>query len=178
MDYSSKPVQETVDRMLDGLERSKFFRGSLYTQCWLRSYLTFLDTSADFFRLDTSDQQGFISALKSVQNLYTRANFPFIEQTYNYQNFLLFQYYLSSGSSIDAADIAFEQDERTNTSKIVASRFILQPQAMNSSDQIQLTMSFVRNYMKENNFTDVFDEIHHINTYYVAIGESVSKYCT
>jgi hypothetical protein len=67
VDYSNKSVQETVNRMLDGLERSKFFRDSLYTQSWLRNYLSFMDSSAHFLSLDTSDEQGFIRALKSVR---------------------------------------------------------------------------------------------------------------
>lgn len=64
-DYSSPEVQNAIEKLLSGLEASKYI-DPLYTESWLRDFLDYVRRNQAYSPIDISNERAFIEALNSV----------------------------------------------------------------------------------------------------------------
>lgn len=66
LNYSDPNTQYEIEKLTQTLENTSYVTSSLYTESWLRSFLTFLDRNNDFLNITINSEQDFIDALKEV----------------------------------------------------------------------------------------------------------------
>lgn len=59
-------VQEKFEYLTETLENTSYVTSSLYTESWLRSFLSFVERNNDFLNVTIDNEQDFIDALKEV----------------------------------------------------------------------------------------------------------------
>ena len=74
VDYWNKTTQQDIEDMQSALESSKYFREDVYTQSWLRNFLSFVQRRNDLRSLkdtyiDLSDKTSFVHSLQTVTNI-------------------------------------------------------------------------------------------------------------
>lgn len=68
LNYSDPITQGNLEYLTQSLENTSYVTSSLYTESWLRSFLSFVDRNSDFLNISISTEQDFIIALKEVIN--------------------------------------------------------------------------------------------------------------
>lgn len=66
LNYSDPITQDRVENLIHSLENTSYVTSSLYTESWLRSFLSFVDRNAEFLNITINNEQDFIDALKEV----------------------------------------------------------------------------------------------------------------
>ncbi|XP_070065886.1 patched domain-containing protein 3 isoform X2 [Drosophila virilis] len=64
LNYSDPLVQEQMENLTSTLEHTSYVTSSLYTESWLRSFLSFLDRNNDYLNETIDDEESFIEAVK------------------------------------------------------------------------------------------------------------------
>lgn len=65
--YSDPNTQMLIEETMQKLENTSYVTSSIYTESWLRSFLSFSDRSDDYLNITLDTEQGFIDALKEVR---------------------------------------------------------------------------------------------------------------
>lgn len=64
--YSDTNTQGRIEHLIGTLENTSYVTSSLYTESWLRSFLSFVDRNSEFLNITIDTEQEFIDALKEV----------------------------------------------------------------------------------------------------------------
>ncbi|KAH8413627.1 hypothetical protein KR222_002144 [Zaprionus bogoriensis] len=64
LNYSDPWVQDQMENLTRTLEHTSYVTSSLYTESWLRSFLTFMDRNNDYLNATIDDEQSFIEVVK------------------------------------------------------------------------------------------------------------------
>ncbi|TMW49794.1 hypothetical protein DOY81_005151, partial [Sarcophaga bullata] len=64
LNYSDPLVQEQIEELTHNLENTSYVTSSLYTESWLRSFVSFVDRNNDYLNLTLDTEQEFIEAVK------------------------------------------------------------------------------------------------------------------
>ncbi|XP_030375300.1 patched domain-containing protein 3 [Scaptodrosophila lebanonensis] len=64
LNYSDVEVQQQIENLTRTLEHTSYVTSSLYTESWLRSFLSFMDRANDYLNVTIDDEQSFIEAVK------------------------------------------------------------------------------------------------------------------
>lgn len=64
MNYSDPQTQERVERLTERLENTSYVTSSLYTESWLRTFLSFVERNNDFLNVTIDNEVDFIAALR------------------------------------------------------------------------------------------------------------------
>lgn len=64
--YSDPDTQDRIENLVHSLENTSYVTSSLYTESWLRSFLSFVDRNSEFLNITINNEQDFIDALKEV----------------------------------------------------------------------------------------------------------------
>lgn len=65
--------------MTESLENTSYVTSSLYTESWLRSFLSFIERNNDFLNVTIDTEQDFIAALKEVRTQLNCLTHPMLE---------------------------------------------------------------------------------------------------
>lgn len=68
LNYSDPVTQNQIEEVTARLENTSYVTSSLYTESWLRSFLSFVDRNSDFLNVTIDTEEDFIAALKEVRN--------------------------------------------------------------------------------------------------------------
>lgn len=63
-DYSSKVIQQQMENLTRSLEATKWISGSVYTESWLRSFLSYIDRNNDYLNVTIDTPESFVQALQ------------------------------------------------------------------------------------------------------------------
>lgn len=66
LNYSDPNTQMEIENLTETLENTSYVTSSLYTESWLRSFLSFIDRNNEFLNVTINTEQDFIDALKEV----------------------------------------------------------------------------------------------------------------
>lgn len=69
LNYSDPITQMQIENSLQRLENTSYVTSSIYTESWLRTYLSFLERSEEFLNITSGSEQDFIDSLKEVIGL-------------------------------------------------------------------------------------------------------------
>lgn len=69
LNYSDPITQVQIENSLQRLENTSYVTSSIYTESWLRTYLSFLERSEEFLNITSGSEQDFIDSLKEVIEL-------------------------------------------------------------------------------------------------------------
>ncbi|XP_013119437.1 patched domain-containing protein 3 [Stomoxys calcitrans] len=64
LNYSDPMVQDQIEELTRNLENTSYVTSSLYTESWLRSFISFVDRNNDYLNLTLDTEQEFIDAVK------------------------------------------------------------------------------------------------------------------
>lgn len=64
LNYSDPMVQDQIEELTRNLENTSYVTSSLYTESWLRSFVSFVDRNNDYLNLTLDTEQEFIEAVK------------------------------------------------------------------------------------------------------------------
>ncbi|XP_037945525.1 patched domain-containing protein 3 [Teleopsis dalmanni] len=64
LNYSDPMVQYQIEELTRNLENTSYVFSSLYTESWIRSFLSFVDRNNDYLNLTIESEQDFIDAVK------------------------------------------------------------------------------------------------------------------
>jgi hypothetical protein len=87
LDYSNKTVQDEIQKLLDTIENSRYFRDDLYTQSWLRAFLARvqeindLNASNQSQSIDVSNPADFMDHLQKVRVIQDKMSSFFLTHT-------------------------------------------------------------------------------------------------
>lgn len=70
MNYSDPMTQYQIEELTSQLENTSYVTSSLYTESWLRSFLSFVERNNDFLNVTIDTEIDFIAALKEVSNFF------------------------------------------------------------------------------------------------------------
>lgn len=73
LNYSDPNTQDEIEKLTETLENTSYVTSSLYTESWLRSFLSFLDRNNEFLNVTINSEQDFIDALKEVSLIHHSA---------------------------------------------------------------------------------------------------------
>lgn len=65
-DYSDPIIQEQVENLTRSLEASKYISTPIYTESWLRSFVSYVIRNNDFLNVNITDEHNFIKQLKEL----------------------------------------------------------------------------------------------------------------
>lgn len=65
LDYSDPQVQKEIDDLLKQLEGTRFIDPT-YTESWLRDFLDFVERNQEYYGLNITTEENFISTLENV----------------------------------------------------------------------------------------------------------------
>lgn len=69
LNYSDTNTQDKIENLVHSLENTSYVTSSLYTESWLRSFLSFVERNNDFLNITINTELDFIDALKEVRAL-------------------------------------------------------------------------------------------------------------
>lgn len=69
LNYSDPNTQMEIEKLTETLENTSYVTSSLYTESWLRSYLSFLERNSEHLNVTIDSEQDFIDVLKEVSLL-------------------------------------------------------------------------------------------------------------
>lgn len=87
--YSNPKTQDKIENLVHSLENTSYVTSSLYTESWLRSFLSFVDRNSDFLNITINNEQDFIDALKEVNSHNSVNSYFFFSEQLNYMSLLL-----------------------------------------------------------------------------------------
>ncbi|KAG7207898.1 hypothetical protein KM043_009492 [Ampulex compressa] len=65
-DYSNPETQQQVENLTRSLEASNFISAPIYTESWLRSFLSYVTRNQDYLNVTIDDEPSFIKTLKDL----------------------------------------------------------------------------------------------------------------
>lgn len=69
LNYSDPSTQMQIEQAMQRLENTSYVTSSIYTESWLRTFLSFIDRS-DYLNISVGTEQEFIEALKEVRSSF------------------------------------------------------------------------------------------------------------
>lgn len=66
LNYSDPIVQMQIEDVMQQLENTSYVTSPLYSESWLRSFLSYVERNNDYLNLTLDNEQDFIDALKEV----------------------------------------------------------------------------------------------------------------
>lgn len=66
LNYSDPQTQENIEQLTEQLENTSYVTSSLYTESWLRTFLSFVERNNDFLNVTIDNEVDFIAALRDV----------------------------------------------------------------------------------------------------------------
>lgn len=70
LNYSDPNTQWKIEQVTEQLENTSYVTSSLYTESWLRTFLSFVERNNDFLNVTIDNELDFIAALREVSVLY------------------------------------------------------------------------------------------------------------
>lgn len=64
--YSDPLIQEQMENLTSTLESTSYISSPIYTESWLRSFLSYVNDNQDYLNISISTEANFISALKEL----------------------------------------------------------------------------------------------------------------
>lgn len=68
MNYSDPINQNQIEHLMQTLENTSYVLTPLYTESWLRSFLSYIERNNDYLNLTLDTEQNFLDVLKEVRN--------------------------------------------------------------------------------------------------------------
>ncbi|XP_070168172.1 patched domain-containing protein 3 [Polyergus mexicanus] len=65
-DYSDPIIQQQVENLTKSLEASKYISAPIYTESWLRSFLSYVTRNEDYLNVTINDRHNFTKTLKEL----------------------------------------------------------------------------------------------------------------
>lgn len=66
MNYSDPQTQQVIEQLTGRLENTSYVTSSLYSESWLRTFLSFVEENNHFLNVSIDTEAGFIAALREV----------------------------------------------------------------------------------------------------------------
>jgi hypothetical protein len=66
LNYSDPITQMQIEDLMQKLENTSYITSPLYSESWLRSFISYVDRNNDYLNLTLDSEQAFIDALKEV----------------------------------------------------------------------------------------------------------------
>lgn len=66
LNYSDPNTQWKIEQVTEQLENTSYVTSSLYTESWLRTFLSFVERNNDFLNVTIDNELDFIAALREV----------------------------------------------------------------------------------------------------------------
>lgn len=66
LNYSDPKTQQDIEQLTERLENTSYVTSSLYSESWLRTFLSFVDRNKDFFNVTIDNERDFIAVLREV----------------------------------------------------------------------------------------------------------------
>ncbi|XP_043494898.1 patched domain-containing protein 3 [Polistes fuscatus] len=73
-DYSDPEIQQQMENLTKSLEASSYISAPIYTESWLRSFLSYVSRNEDYLNVSIKDEGSFVKALKEIW-LYPTSTF-------------------------------------------------------------------------------------------------------
>ncbi|KAI4492180.1 hypothetical protein M0802_009986 [Mischocyttarus mexicanus] len=73
-DYSDPEIQQQMENLTKSLEASSYISAPIYTESWLRSFLSYVSRNEDYLNVSITDEGSFVKALKEIW-LYSTSTF-------------------------------------------------------------------------------------------------------
>lgn len=67
MNYSDPRAQDQIEHLTSQLENTSYVTSSLYTESWLRTFLSFVERNNEFLNVTIDTEVDFIAALREVK---------------------------------------------------------------------------------------------------------------
>lgn len=67
LNYSDPLTQYKIEQLTEQLENTSYVTSSLYTESWLRTFLSFVERNNDFLNVTIDNELDFIAALREVR---------------------------------------------------------------------------------------------------------------
>lgn len=81
--YSDPVTQGQIETLMQTLENTSYITTPLYSESWLRSFVSYVDRNNDYLNLTIDSEQSFIDALREVCISITIFNsFMFLKSKY------------------------------------------------------------------------------------------------
>lgn len=77
MNYSDPINQNQIENLMQTLENTSYVLTPLYTESWLRSFLSYIERNNDYLNLTLDTEQNFLDVLKEVRNQFFLFQFYF-----------------------------------------------------------------------------------------------------
>jgi patched domain-containing protein len=65
--YSDPVTQMQIEELAQQLENTSYITNPLYTESWIRSFVSYVERNNDYLNLTLNNEQDFIDALKEVR---------------------------------------------------------------------------------------------------------------
>lgn len=75
LNYSDPFTQMQIEDAMQQLENTSYVTSSIYTESWLRIFLSFVERS-EYLNISVGTEQEFIDALKEVRSITTTGESP------------------------------------------------------------------------------------------------------
>lgn len=72
LNYSDPSTQWKIEQITEQLENTSYVTSSLYTESWLRTFLSFVERNNDFLNVTIDNELDFIAALREVSVFFER----------------------------------------------------------------------------------------------------------
>lgn len=66
LNYSDPITQAQIENVMQKLENTSYVTSPLYSESWLRSFLSYVERNNDYLNLTLDNEEDFIDALKEV----------------------------------------------------------------------------------------------------------------
>ncbi|XP_058456298.1 patched domain-containing protein 3 [Malaya genurostris] len=66
LNYSDPTTQMQIEDLMQSLENTSYITSPLYSESWLRSFISYVDRNNDYLNLTLDSEQAFIDALKEI----------------------------------------------------------------------------------------------------------------
>lgn len=66
LNYSDPETQQNIEQLTERLENTSYVTSSLYSESWLRTFLSFVERNNDFLNVTIDNEIDFIAALREV----------------------------------------------------------------------------------------------------------------
>lgn len=70
LNYSDPLTQMEIETVMQKLENTSYITSPLYSESWLRSFLSYMERNNDYLNYTLGTEEGFITALKEVCRHY------------------------------------------------------------------------------------------------------------
>lgn len=67
LNYSDPITQMQIETVMQKLENTSYVTSPLYSESWLRSFISYVERNNDYLNLTLDTEQDFIDALKEVR---------------------------------------------------------------------------------------------------------------